>query len=204
MIVRLDDAFQHNRRFLADASHELRTPLTIMRGELEYIVDKTPLELRSPAHRRQPSLRKSNASPTLSKDCSPSRVWKLAKRKKEWLPFDLSEIIAVTPPTKCACSPKTRASPSPPMQTARLTVNGDRARVKQVLVNLLDNAIKYTPQAEASGLTVADFKDKAILEVEDNGIGIPINAQSRIFERFFRVEKARSRELGGAGLGLPL
>jgi signal transduction histidine kinase len=83
-------------------------------------------------------------------------------------------------------------------------VEGDRARMKQVIVNLLDNAIKYTPHGGAVGLTVGARDNKAVVEVADNGIGIPPEALPRVFERFFRVDKARSRDQGGAGLGLSI
>jgi len=83
-------------------------------------------------------------------------------------------------------------------------VEGDQARLKQVVVNLLDNAIKYTLQGGTVALTVSAFDGKAVLEVADNGVGIPPEALPRIFDRFFRVDQARSRELGGAGLGLSI
>jgi two-component system phosphate regulon sensor histidine kinase PhoR len=83
-------------------------------------------------------------------------------------------------------------------------VKGDRARIKQVVVNLLDNAIKYTPPGGHIDVHVSSRDSRAILSVSDNGLGIPAEAMPRIFERFFRVDKARSRELGGAGLGLSI
>jgi signal transduction histidine kinase len=83
-------------------------------------------------------------------------------------------------------------------------VEGDRARIKQVVVNLLDNAIKYTPSGGSINLKVQACDSKAILEVADTGIGIPAGALPHIFERFFRVDKARSRDAGGAGLGLAI
>src|SRR6185503_8079314 len=83
-------------------------------------------------------------------------------------------------------------------------VQGDRARLKQIMVNLLDNAIKYTPAGGRVDVTVAQRNSHAVLEVADNGIGIPAEALPRLYERFFRVDKARSRELGGAGLGLSI
>jgi signal transduction histidine kinase len=83
-------------------------------------------------------------------------------------------------------------------------VEGDRARIKQVVVNLLDNAIKYTPDAGSINLNVHARDDKAVIEVADTGIGIPPGAMPHIFDRFFRVDNARSREAGGAGLGLAI
>jgi signal transduction histidine kinase len=76
--------------------------------------------------------------------------------------------------------------------------------LKQVVVNLLDNAIKYTPQGGAVSLTVAANDTKAVLEVADNGYGIPPEALPHVFDRFFRVDQARSRDQGGAGLGLAI
>ena len=86
----------------------------------------------------------------------------------------------------------------------QVLVTGDRSRLKQVLVNLLDNAIKYTP--EGGSITIRTFtrEKAAILQVSDNGIGIPPEALPHVFERFYRADKARSRLLGGAGLGLSI
>jgi signal transduction histidine kinase len=83
-------------------------------------------------------------------------------------------------------------------------VEGDRSRIKQVVVNLLDNAIKYTPSGGAIILNVHASDSKAIIEAADTGIGIPAGALPHIFERFFRVDKARSHDAGGAGLGLAI
>jgi signal transduction histidine kinase len=83
-------------------------------------------------------------------------------------------------------------------------VEGDRARIKQVVVNLLDNAIKYTPYYGSINLNVHAREGKAVIEVADTGIGIPPEALPHIFERFFRVDNARSRGAGGAGLGLAI
>jgi signal transduction histidine kinase len=81
---------------------------------------------------------------------------------------------------------------------------GDRARLKQVVVNLLDNAIKYTPAGGSVQVTVSAANGSALLEVADDGPGIPAEALPHLFERFYRVDKARSRQMGGAGLGLSI
>jgi signal transduction histidine kinase len=83
-------------------------------------------------------------------------------------------------------------------------IEGDRSRMKQVVVNLLDNAIKYTPNGGNVLLRIARDTDNAILEVVDNGVGIPADALPHMFKRFFRVDDSRSREQGGAGLGLSI
>ncbi len=83
-------------------------------------------------------------------------------------------------------------------------VKGDAQQLGLMIRNLLDNAIRYTPEGCKVWLTVAYEGHDAIIVVGDNGMGIPLDAQPRIFERFFRVDRARSRERGGTGLGLAI
>ena len=83
-------------------------------------------------------------------------------------------------------------------------MEGDRSRLKQVIVNLIDNAIKYTPEGGEVAIKVRASDHDAILEVADTGAGIPAEALPHVFERFYRADKARSRESGGAGLGLAI
>jgi len=202
MIARLEDALQHNRRFIADASHELRTPLTIMRGELESIVDET---------RSVPDVQRTAAS-VLEEVERLARIVEglfavsrldAGEAQKEWVQFDLAALATSTAEQMCLLAEDkgiTISSNAP----RPVAIEGDRARLKQVVVNLLDNAIKYTPDGGRIRLSVVASDGKAVLEVEDNGIGIPVGARPHIFERFFRVDKARSREMGGAGLGLSI
>jgi signal transduction histidine kinase len=83
-------------------------------------------------------------------------------------------------------------------------IMGDETRFKQVIVNLIANAINYTPEGGEIGVMVHSLENMALLEVFDNGVGIPTSAISHIFERFYRADKARSRDSGGAGLGLAI
>jgi heavy metal sensor kinase len=202
MIARLEDAFQHNRRFIADASHELRTPLTIMRGELESIVDQTG---------REPEVQRTAAS-ILEEVERLARIVEglfavsrldAGEAQKECVRFDLAGLAATTAEQMCLLAEDKGISISTNIPRG-VEIEGDRARMKQVVVNLLDNAIKYTPPGGNIGISVGVSGGRAILEVEDNGIGIPAEALPHIFDRFFRVDKARSREMGGAGLGLSI
>jgi heavy metal sensor kinase len=202
MIARLDDAFQHNRRFIADASHELRTPLTIMRGELESIVDQTGHE---------PDVQRTAAS-ILEEVERLARIVEglfavsrldAGEAQKECVPFDIAALATTTADQMCLLAEDKEISIATDCHK-EVVVEGDRARMKQVIVNLLDNAIKYTPNGGHIGISVKTSDGRAVLEVEDNGIGIPAEARPHIFERFFRVDKARSREMGGAGLGLSI
>jgi two-component system phosphate regulon sensor histidine kinase PhoR len=83
-------------------------------------------------------------------------------------------------------------------------VKGDRPRLQQVIVNLVANAINYTPEEGEVTVIVRAAGRKAVLEVSDNGVGIPAEALPHVFERFYRADKARSRNSGGAGLGLAI
>jgi signal transduction histidine kinase len=117
--------------------------------------------------------------------------------------FDLAELVATTAEQMSLLaedkSIKVECDAAPDV-----IVEGDRSRMKQVVVNLLDNAIKYTPHGGNVQLKIARDGDHAILEVADNGVGIPTEALPHMFKRFFRVDDSRSREQGGAGLGLSI
>jgi two-component system phosphate regulon sensor histidine kinase PhoR len=125
--------------------------------------------------------------------------------KSEWVRFDLADLVATTADQMsllaedkhitvvCDCA-------------ERVMVEGDQARLKQVVVNLLDNAIKYTPDGGRVRLKIAREEGSAVFDVVDDGIGIPPEALPHVFKRFFRVDGSRSREhgVGGAGLGLSI
>jgi heavy metal sensor kinase len=202
MIARLSQAFEQNRRFLADASHELRTPLAALRAEMESLVEQT---------RGLPELRERAGSGLEEVDRLAKIVDALfaisrldaGEARQEWAKFDLSALGASTADQMSLLAEDKGVSVACNVQK-NVSVRGDRARIKQVVVNLLDNAIKYTPPGGLIHLDVHARADKAVLEVADTGIGIPAADLSHIFERFFRVDKARSRDVGGAGLGLAI
>jgi heavy metal sensor kinase len=202
MIARLDDAFQLNRRFLADASHELRTPLTILRSELEAVLQRQdlPEDLRETTGTLFEEVER---LVLIVETLFALSRFDTGEANKEFARFDLAKLVVSTAEqmellaedkhiaVKCE-------APSP------VFVEGDRARLKQVVVNLLDNAIKYTPDRGAVTLAVREQEGQALLEVSDTGIGIPAEALRHVFERFFRVDQARNRGAGGAGIGLAI
>jgi heavy metal sensor kinase len=202
MIDRLSEAFEQNRRFLADASHELRTPLAAWRGEMESVIEQT---------RGLPELRDRAGSALEEVDRLAKIVEALfaisrldaGEAQQEWTRFDLAALAASTTEQMFLLADDKGVSVSCKAKD-KVSVDGDRARIKQVVVNLLDNAIKYTPTGGSINLDVYAREDKAVIEVADTGIGIPAGALPHIFERFFRVDKARSRDAGGAGLGLAI
>jgi heavy metal sensor kinase len=202
MIHRLEEAFQHSRRFMADASHELRTPLTVLRGELEAFVGEPGL---APDMRERvgSALEELERLVNIVEGLFAISRLDAGEAQAESVKFDLGKLASSTTDQmsllgedkniKITCA-----------AANDVWVEGDRARMKQVVVNLLDNAIKYTPHGGAIDLKVGTRDGRAILEVTDNGIGIPKDSLPRVFERFYRVDEARSRELGGAGLGLSI
>jgi heavy metal sensor kinase len=202
MIVRLEESFLYVSRFTADASHELRTPLTILRGELEAAAGQPQVA---------PELRETIGS-ALEETERLSRIVESlmaisrldageARMEREIL--DLAELaVSTTEQMRLLAEDKNVALRCESEE--RVSVEGDRARLKQVVVNLVDNAIKYTPADGLVGVKVGASNGRAVLEVNDNGVGIPAEALSHIFERFYRVDKARSRQMGGAGLGLSI
>jgi len=202
MIARLEDAVQSSKRFVADASHELRTPLTVLRGELESLAQDAQLKVHT---------RESIGSLLEEVDRLAEIVESLLALSKldageassERVRFDLGELVTLTAEQMSLLaedkSIRVQCDVAPDV-----IVEGDRSRMKQVVVNLLDNAIKYTPNGGNVLLRIACDGDNAILEVADNGIGIPTEALPHMFERFFRVDDSRSRNQGGAGLGLSI
>jgi heavy metal sensor kinase len=202
MLDRLEDAFQRINRFSADVSHELRTPLTIIRGELESIVRQAP------------------CSPQVLDGVGSSleEVDRLARIVDHLLVLCRLDIGEDSPAKELIDLGALASGTADQMRllfvdkdltlTLRLSPNvkvlGAQVRLRQVIVNLLDNAIKYSHRGGSIELTVANTENRAYLEVADKGIGISPESLPHLFERFYRTDKARSRGSGGVGLGLSI
>src|SRR5258708_4407054 len=190
MIERLDDAFEHINRFSADASHELRTPLTILQLELEGIAQ---------IHRRDPALGDQIGS-ALEETHRMSRIVEslltisrldAGEVKMDKSHLDLGELTASTAgEMKLLAEEK---SIGLRIHAERgVQVLGDRIRLQQVIVNLIDNSIKYTPVGGLIEVRVGREENSAVLEVSDNGLGVPTHALPHVFDRFCRAAKAPS------------
>ena len=204
MISRLEDAINSSKQFVADASHELRTPLAVLRGELENLAQDSQLKSQTRETLGSALEEVDRLAEIVEGLLALSRL-DTGEVKSEWIRFDLAELVATTADQMnllaedkhiavvCDCA-------------ERVMVEGDQARLKQVVVNLLDNAIKYTPDGGRIRLKTARDAGSAVLDVVDDGIGIPPEALPHVFKRFFRVDGSRSREhgAGGAGLGLSI
>lgn len=202
MIARLDDAFRNSKRFVADASHELRTPLTILRGELETLIENRQLDLE--ARERAGSMFEEAVRLTriVEQLLTLSRL-DAGEAQAEWSRFDLAGMAKTTAEQMNLLAEDKNITVQCDANQA-VEVEGDPARLKQVVVNLLDNAIKYTQPGGAVQLHVLRVNGHAVLEVEDNGVGISSDALPHVFERFYRVDQIRSGDSEGAGLGLSI
>ncbi|HZT80656.1 MAG TPA: ATP-binding protein, partial [Gemmataceae bacterium] len=202
MIARLERSFAEVRRFTADASHELRTPLTAIRTETEVALQR-PMEAAEYQH----------LLGSILEECE--RLTHLTEQLLALSREDAGAAAAVREPVDLAALAVGVAEALRPLAEAKglrltaagdgpLFVCGDPARLRQVLVNLLDNAIKHTPEG---GSVAAEWRragGEAVVTVRDTGVGIPAEHLPHVFERFYRVDRARSRAEGGTGLGLSI
>lgn len=202
MIHRLHQSFAQVRQFSADASHELRTPLTIIRGEIEIALrsTKTPEVYREVLESTLEEIMRLTAIIDnlllLAKADQNSYITHFSEVDLKTLVDELredGEVLAFT--KKISVELRT---------TTAATIVGDRIRLRQLFLNLLDNAIKYTPENGAVALSLERVDGSVVFAVEDTGVGIAPEEQEKIFNRFYRVDKARSRDLGGTGLGLSI
>jgi heavy metal sensor kinase len=201
-LTRLESSFDQMRRFTADASHELRTPLTAIRsvGEvglrgrrdeatyreiigsmleevdrLALLVDRLLMLSRADTGQKQLSVESIDIA-ELAEEIA-DQLGVLAEEKDQSL--------------------RVRFDAAPRWA-------GDRMVLRQALLNLVDNAIKYSPVQGRIEIQVSQTAERILIDVSDTGPGIPVELQSRVFDRFYRVDKARSRENGGTGLGLAI
>jgi heavy metal sensor kinase len=202
MLARLRDSVLTSRRFLADASHELRTPLTIIKGELQEVSGTTTLTCGEVRERVGSVLEEVERLEHLVSGLLALSRLDAGEARREWRVFDLA-LLARTTAEQMRLMAEDRGL-TIEIVAATAPVCGEAARIKQVIVNLLDNAIRFTPPGGKVWLRVLSVEDGSVLEVLDTGVGIPAAALPRVFDRFYRVDAARSREDGGAGLGLSI
>lgn len=202
MMARLEDSFQHINRFSADVSHELRTPLTILRGELESLTQYGQLPPAALETIGSALEEISRLSQIINQLLEISRL-EAGQATKEVSVVNLGE-LAISTAEQMRLLADEKSIRLDYLVSSEVPIEGNAGLVKQIVVNLLDNAIKYTSEGGSVELLVETRGNKSILEVRDNGIGIPAAALPHICERFYRADKARSRHSGGAGLGLSI
>lgn len=197
MLDRIEGMFDIQRQFLADVSHELRTPLTTVRGEVELMQRTGVLDPEGLTAVREESERMARLVDDLLLLARSEHVVDLERRPVE---LDTLLLEVFRQAQRLAGSARTVTLG----HEDAATVNGDRDRLKQLLLNLVQNALAHTPPGTRVTLSLFRDPDAARLEVTDDGPGIPAEHLPHVFERFYRADKARSRSRGGTGLGLPI
>ncbi len=202
LLSRLDHSFESLRQFTADASHELRTPLAIIRGEAEVALSQK----RDESEYRESLAIVEDEARRLSRMVDDMLALARADYGQQGLKveeFYLNDLLE-----DCAKSSQvlalTKAVTLTLNPTADITVLGDESLIRRMILNLLDNAIKYTPIGGRVAVKLTRKDGTVEIAVADTGIGIPAVDKDRIFERFFRADRARSRSDGGSGLGLSI
>ncbi|MHB1423220.1 MAG: HAMP domain-containing sensor histidine kinase [Gemmataceae bacterium] len=194
------------QEFVANVSHELKTPLSIIKACVETLLDGAIDDLEHRQHFLEQLDSQSNRLHALILDLLSLARIESGAELFDFQPLTVSEIVKTCMerhrPRAEAKGQVFEIAASPDEET--LAVWADEEALEQILDNLLDNAVKYTPQGGRVSVHWRRADEQVCLEVADTGIGIPEQDLPRIFERFYRVDKARSRELGGTGLGLSI
>lgn len=206
LLDRLDRSFEEQRRFVADASHELRTPVAILCGETEVTLSQPA---RSEQEYRESLEILRDEAKRLRRIVED--LFTLARADAGQHPLEFSEFYLDELLAECVRNARTLAAAKDISLTyeaqSELPLSGDPSLLRRMLLNLLDNAIKYTPRGGTVTACARQEGGEYRVSIEDTGQGVPPELQSKIFERFFRVDKARSRgegTIGGAGLGLSI
>lgn len=190
--------------FVANVSHEFKTPLTAIQGFAETLLGGA---LEDPKNnRRFLEIIREHAQrlARLTDDLLKLARIEAGKLELEFQPMSLAELIEGCAETTLLKASRKQIVLEIEVPPGLPAVYGDQSLLREVLQNLLDNAIQYTPPGGCIRLSATAGSREAVVTVSDTGIGIPLADQERIFERFYRVDAARSREAGGTGLGLSI
>ena len=205
LLNRLDQSFERQRRFIADASHELRTPLAILRGEAEVAMSQSGRKAEEYLESVRVLHEETSRLIKIVED-----LFTLSRADSGQYHLTLQEVYLEEVAADCAHSARTLArEKNIELQVdaaAECPVRGDEALLRRMILNLLDNAIKYTARGGRVAIECRTEAEGCEVHVTDTGSGIPGELQARVFERFFRADPARSRtgREGGAGLGLSI
>ncbi|CAM3754182.1 two-component system histidine kinase PnpS [Mesobacillus zeae] len=195
---------QMRKDFVANVSHELKTPVTSIKGFSETLLDGAMNDRGTLEAFLSIILKESDRLQTLIQD-----LLDLSKIEQNGFHLDLQRVNIVSEiedvlailEAKAAEKKITLDFPSPDEE---VVIEGDANRLKQVMINLVNNALTYTPDGGTVFISIRDNRDAVVIKVKDTGIGIEKEEIPRIFERFYRIDRARSRNSGGTGLGLAI
>jgi two-component system phosphate regulon sensor histidine kinase PhoR len=198
---------QMRQQFIANVSHELKTPLSSIKAYTETLLGGAR---HDPVHCEKFLQRIDEQAARLHELIMD--MLSLARIESSQSPLEQTTVPMAPVVRRCLADYETQAaargvrlvSNADECEVANFSIRGDEEALRQILSNLIDNAIKYTPAGGTVTLGCRRDGPMAVIEVVDTGVGIAPEHHSRLFERFYRVDKARSRELGGTGLGLSI
>jgi signal transduction histidine kinase len=200
ILAELSESWEHQRQLVSNVSHELRTPLTIVLGYLQSLLRRSNNLTEYQQEALTTAASETERTVRLLQD-----LLDLARADSGYLHFYLEPLILDDLIVEVAAIARQVSNRNITVNADRMVrATADRDRLKQVLINLINNAIKYSPDDQTIVLNVF-YQDRIpTMEVCDRGIGIPLQDHYRVFERFYRVDEARSRSTGGHGLGLAI
>ena len=203
MLARIESAFLRITEFTADASHELRTPIALIHTEAELALRRSRDEAEYREALRHILLEADRTAKLIEELLSLARS-DSGREALDLHPIDLLPTLRESASKWNQVASLHNLEFEQHLEVQRLPVMGDENALRRVIDILLDNALKYTPAPGKVTLSAEQQPSRVVVIVEDSGIGVAPEDQARIFERFYRIDKARSRELGGAGLGLAI
>jgi signal transduction histidine kinase len=201
MTEQLERQHQLRKQMVADVAHELRTPLSVMQGTLEAMMDGVLKPNKTELNNLHDQTRR------LTRLVEDLRILSLAEEgqlRLELTRVDISELVEKAVQSMSGIAKERAVSLSVQMSGDRHVINGDGDRILEVFANLLDNALRYTPEKGSVIIRVYSAGGQVVVQVVDSGSGIPADELPYIFERFWRGDKSRSRNSGGSGIGLAI
>ena len=193
---------QVRKDFVANVSHELKTPLTSIIGYVDTLLENKNIEEKTSNKFLEIIKDEADRLGILIQDLL--NLSKFEDGNPDLQPGDINKLIVKTVSILKEKANKKNIIIETELEKDINQVYLIKEQIEQVMINLIDNAIKYTPENGEIKVKTLNRSDKILVEVEDNGIGIPEKDKQRIFERFYRVDKARSRSMGGTGIGLSI
>jgi two-component system phosphate regulon sensor histidine kinase PhoR len=203
-ISRIKQLENVRKEFVANVSHELRTPLSIIKGYIETLLDEQPPDAATSKQFLETIQRHSRRLEALIGDLLSISELESQQARLNLAPLSVADTVRNVAEELAGRAREKNTTIRVDIQAVSPAVRADAQRLHQILVNLLDNAIKYSPSGSQVTVTAQAGDKEVEICVADNGPGIAPEHLSRIFERFYRADKARSRELGGTGLGLSI
>ena len=203
-LEKIEKLESHRREFLGNVSHELKTPLFHIQGYVSTLADNAtydPELYKRYLERAEISIERLIR---ILEDLDTISQLETGELKEEMEPFDMADLAREVVESEEVDAGKKSISLVLINDQEKMPVMGDRFRIRQVLVNLVVNSIRYGKKDGETQIRLKGNSDSVLIEVADNGIGIAPEHLPRLFERFYRVDKGRSREQGGTGLGLSI